>query len=202
MSEQDLELLEMLLDGELSDEHADELRRRIGQDPQMAQAMDRLRGEREVRQQIWRGLEPQEHELATLVSRVRGEIRRDQAWSRRARTLRYVSGLAACIVIGFIFGRFLPYGPNGSKPDRGSGVVFDVGPGPVQEVSDDRSTFNARPRPGEFKVLLTDSLDRVIAEQRFNTLDEAREFTDDLNRLQNRTRPMRVSDTIFRKDQF
>jgi hypothetical protein len=168
--------------------------------------MDRLRAEREVRQQIWRGLEPREHEVATLVSNVQREIRSSEMWSRRARALRYVSGLAACIVIGFIFGRFLPYGPNAPQPDRGSGVVFDSGTGPVQEVADTHAMNGggggARPRPGEFKVLLTDSIGRVIAEQRFNTLDEAREFTDDLNRLQNRTRPIRVSDTIFKKDQF
>lgn len=196
VSEQDLELLESLLDGELPAGEEDSLRQRLSGNPELAQAFDRIRAERELRQQIWQALEPRESDVATLVSGVRAAIRRDEIWTRRARSLRYVSGLAACITVGFLVGRFVPYGPMNS-PDRGSGIVFEPAPGAMAEVSYD-------PTPGRYKVLLTDANGRVIAEQPFNTLSEAREFTDDLKRLQSpqQMRPMRVSDTIFTKDQF
>ncbi len=196
-SEQDLDLLETLLDGEIADEQANALRQRVSGDPELSLALDRIRVERAMRQQIWREMEPQEAQVATLVSGVRAAIQRDEVWSRRQRALRYVSGLAACITLGFLVGRYLPYGPM-QNADPGSGVVFEPQRGPVMEVRDQPSMS------GPFKVLLTDANGRVIAEQPFNTLDEAREFTDDINRLQpgNTMRPMRVSDTIHKKGQF
>lgn len=194
ISEHDLELLETLLDGELPDEQAHALRQRMAADSELAHAMEQVRSDRTMRQQIWRSLEPQEAEVATLVSSVRRAVTRDEVWARRNRALRYVSGLAACILLGFLFGRYVPYGPMNTDE---SGVLIQSSPGPMTQVVDNT-------RLGPFRVLLTDSGGRVIAEQHFSSLDEAQEFTEDLRRLQapNRQRPMRVSDTIFTKDQF
>src|SRR5262245_10159106 len=97
ISEQDLELLETLLDGELPEEQATALRQRVASDPQLSQALDRIRAERAMRQEIWRELQPQETQVAALISGVRSAIRREEVWAKRHRALRYVSGLAACI---------------------------------------------------------------------------------------------------------
>jgi hypothetical protein len=209
--EHDLEQLEALLDGELSvdDEHA--LRERIAAEPALAEALDRLRAQRDLRALVWRAAEPSEARAATLVSSVRGAIRRDQLWDRRLRALRYVSGLAACVALGFLMGRFLPYGATSAN--QGNGIVFETGRGPVQEVVDTRSA-QPQPRTSGFRVLLTDNYGRVIAEQRFDTFNEARDFTEDLRRAQNRynapatrqpqpQQPQpRVSDTFFIKGEF
>ena len=210
-SEHDLEQLEALLDGELSvdDEYA--LRQRIDAEPPLAEAFDHLRAQRDLRSLVWRAAEPNEAKIATLVGSVRGAIKREEVWNRRSRALRYVSGLAACVLIGFMMGRFLPYGATTENP--GNGIVFETGRGPVAEVLDTR-VAPPQPRTSGFKVLLTDNYGRVIAEQRFDTFNEARDFTEDLRRAQNRynaptqrqpqpQQPQpRVSDTFFIKGEF
>ena len=210
-SEHDLEQLEALLDGELTvdDEYA--LRQRIASELGLAEALESLRAQRDLRSLVWRAAEPSQAQVATLVGGVRGAIRREQAQTTRLRALRYVSGLAACIVIGFMMGRFLPYGSATDHP--GNGIVFESTRGPVQEVSDTRAA-QPQARTSGFKVLLTDNYGRVIAEQRFDTFNEARDFTEDLRRAQNRynapAQPQpqpqqpqpRVSDTFFIKGEF
>jgi hypothetical protein len=197
VTEHDLESLEALLDDELPELDMDALRRRVASDPELAATFEAIRAQRSLRQQHWQALEPRDADVATLVSTVRSTIRKQELWAGRQRVIRYVSGLAACITLGFLVGRYVPYGSL-SDPDRGTGVVFQPAPGAMQEV-----TF--RPSQNGYKVLLTDGNGRVIAEQPFRTFDEAREFTEDLGRLQNQSRgvrPMRVSDTIYTKDQF
>jgi anti-sigma factor RsiW len=205
-NEHDLEQLETLLDGELPDHEAAALRARVASEPALAEALDCLRGERDMRALVWRAMEPRDAQVSTVVNNVRAEIRRDEAWNGRLRALRYVSGLAACLVLGFMMGRFLPYG---AAQDQGNGIVYEPGRGPMQEVMDTRP---APARQNGFKVLLTDNFGRVIAEQRFETFNEAREFTDDLRNAQNRyaVPPQRqpqqqqpkVNDTIFIKGEF
>lgn len=194
VSEQDLELLETLLDGELSQSEADALQERLGSDPQLSAVLEQIRAQRDQRRAVFQSAEPQDAEVTALVARVSTAIRREDAWTGRLRALRYVSGLAACITVGFLIGRFMPYGAV--SPD-GNGIVFDAVPGPMQAVS-------YSPVEGPYRVLLTDAYGRVIAEQPFTTLDEAREFTEDLSRSQSpsQVRPMRVSDTIYTKGQF
>ena len=209
-NEYELEQLETLLDGELPDDEAATLRARIASDPALAEALDRLRGERDMRALVWHAMEPRDEQVAALADHVRTEIRRDAVWNKRRRALRYVSGLAACILIGFLMGRFLPYGNTGGR-DGSNGIVFETGRGAMQEVMDTRPV---PPRQNGFKVLLTDNYGRVIAEQRFETFNEAREFTDDLRNAQdryaapaNRQPPQqqqqpKVSDTFFIKGEF
>lgn len=208
-SEHDLEQLEALLDGELSVDEEYALRERMASEPALAEALESLRAQRELRSLVWRAAEPGEAQVAAVVSNLRGAIRRDEVWNSRLRALRYVSGLAACIIIGFLMGRFLPYGTTSEQ--QGNGIVFEAGRGPIAEVMDTR-VAQPQPRTSGFKVLLTDNYGRVIAEQRFDTFNEARDFTEDLRRAQNRysapaqrqpAQPQpRVSDTFFIKGEF
>jgi len=210
-SEHDLDQLETLLDGELTVDEEYALRERIAAEPVLAEAFERLRAQRDLRSLVWRAVEPGEAHVTTLVSNVRGAIRRDQVWNARRRALRYVSGLAACILVGFLMGRFLPYGTT--NENQGNGIVFESARGPIAEVMDTRAA-QAQPRTSGFRVLLTDNYGRVIAEQRFDTFNEARDFTEDLRRAQNRynapatrqpqpQQPQpRVSDTFFIKGEF
>lgn len=212
-SEHDLEQLEALLDGELTVDEEYALRERAAAEPALAEALDRLRAQRDLRSLVWRAAEPNEAQVGTVVSSVRGAIRRDQAWNIRLRAMRYVSGLAACVLVGFLMGRFLPYGTT--NENQGNGIVFETERGPVAEVMDTQPIQpQPQPRTSGFRVLLTDNYGRVIAEQRFDTFNEARDFTEDLRRAQNRynapatrqpqpQQPQpRVSDTFFIKGEF
>lgn len=193
--EHEIELLETLLDGELNDAEATPLRRRIAAEPSLAAEWERLRLGRETRRQAWRAMEPDDAAVAALVSSVRTAVRKDEIWTRRSRALKYVSGLAACLAMGFVFGRFSPMGPD----SNGNGVIFSTPRGSVQEVMDGPS--HPISGTGGYKVLLTDSNGNVLGEQRFPTFDEAREFTRDLGRMQRRNQS-RNSDTMLIKGEF
>jgi hypothetical protein len=194
-NENEIELLETLLDGELADEQADSLRKRIAVEPALAAQWNQLRLNRDARRQAWRTMEPDDAKVAALVSSVRAAVRKDEVWSRRSRALKYVSGLAACLAMGFIFGRFAPTGDD----DAGNGVIFGTSRGTVQEVVD--LPAHAVSGAGGYKVLLTDSNGNVLGEQRFPTFDEAREFTRDLGKMQRRNQS-RNSDTKLIKGEF
>lgn len=101
VSEHDLETLESWLDGELSDEQAESLRKRLAVEPQLAQALDRLRGDRQLRAAAWQGIDPSAGEVDSLIAGVRRSIRKQEIWSTRIRSLRNVSGIAAAIVLLF-----------------------------------------------------------------------------------------------------
>ena len=58
VSEQDLELLETYLDGELSGSEVDALIDRLRTDPALATAMETAKAERQVRMAIWTSCEP------------------------------------------------------------------------------------------------------------------------------------------------
>jgi hypothetical protein len=104
MTENDLEILEGWLDGELPDEQSDQLRRRIAEEPQLAQAVDRLRSERQMRSQCWQVLEPSDAEVETLIANVRRDVQQDEIWNLRLGALRKVSGVAASIAVVFMAG--------------------------------------------------------------------------------------------------
>src|SRR3954447_20497797 len=125
VTENDLETLEELLDGELPVELADQLRRRLSDEPELAQAMDRLRGDRQMRAAMWVSLEPSDKQVESVISSVRREVRKHELWSQRLRMFRSVSGIAAAIVMvftaGWISSRRLQFG---TTPQPGEGVAM------------------------------------------------------------------------------
>lgn len=104
VTEHDLEILEMWLDGELSEEQVVELRKRVSAEPELAQAHERLRSDRQLRTRMWQSLEPADAQVESLISRVRADIRKEEVWSSRFRSLSRVSGIAASIAVVFMMG--------------------------------------------------------------------------------------------------
>jgi hypothetical protein len=100
VSDHDLETLETWLDGELTEEQADALRRRLSTEPALAQIADQLRSDRQLRASAWAGLDSG-GDVEALIARVRRENRKHELWSGRLQTLRQVSGIAAAIVLMF-----------------------------------------------------------------------------------------------------
>ncbi|MGH7176539.1 MAG: anti-sigma factor family protein [Tepidisphaeraceae bacterium] len=210
VNETDLELLETWLDDELSQPESDALRRRLSSEPELACAMDQLRAERDTRQTLFRALEPNDQSVDSLVRSVRASIVRDLVWAERARKLRFVSSAAACLLFGVFagwFGRGLDFSAP-QQPVARNTVSSEIDPEPGQivfppVVNASRGMRTAAPaRRGRFNVTITDDLGRVIGVQPFDTLDEAREFTNDLGKWQSKQRQIRGGNTVLIKDQF
>src|SRR5262245_53586006 len=115
VTENDLEMMEALLDGELPEEQASALRQRMSTEPALAGVMDRLRSDRQLRAKLWQTLEPTAHDSDALINNVRIAVRKDELWGRRVRVLRSVSGIAASLALVFTAGWIsrgkLHYGP-------------------------------------------------------------------------------------------
>jgi anti-sigma factor RsiW len=199
-SETDLELLETYLDGELSPGEVAMLRPRLSAEPELAAAMDQLREQRQLRQHVFclceAEAEVSDDVAVGNVSRaVRAAITRDIVWSGRMRTLRQVSAAAACLIVGLLVGWFA----RGSTPVeptvRPSGIVR----GPTIPSNSNAALVN---RAGGFNVQLTDDTGRVLAVQHFDSLDKAREFSDDLFKWQARQRKVRNGEVRLVGDDF
>src|SRR3954471_1733462 len=117
VSEQDLEQLEAYVDGELSTGEEDALRARRQAEPILAEAMRRVRADRDIRLAVWKGYEPTEASVARLVAKVDAAVDRNTNWSHTLRNLKRVSAAAACIVLGVLIGRV---GDDGSMTPNGT----------------------------------------------------------------------------------
>jgi len=116
VTDTDLELLESYLDDELGAAEADALRKRLSSDPQLSAAMDELRSQRDMRQQFFGAVEPNEASVQRLMQSVRRNVNREIIWAERSRKLGMVGSLAACIMVGFFIGR-ASYTMNRSTPE-------------------------------------------------------------------------------------
>ncbi len=213
LSDADLQILEMELDGELSAEESSQLRKRMSTEPAMFAALEELREQRELRQQVFIALEDSSNATAAaLVTSVRKQITYDRVWSGRMRIIRRVSAAAACIAFG-LFAGWIGRGrmqknsaqPNETSPVAsitpvtGSGtgeLIFQPGAGDIKLVGANTG------RPGGYNVTITDDAGRTIGVQHFNTLNEARQFSDDLGKWQNKQRQMRSGNVKLIGDEF
>jgi anti-sigma factor RsiW len=120
VSDNDLQVLEELLDGELAEAQTQVLRQRLAVEPELAAAMDRLRGDRQLRSRLFTLLEPLEQEVDVQVAQMRREIRREDIWASRVRGLRKITSVAAGIVLVFMAGWIsrerLQVGPAAATP--------------------------------------------------------------------------------------
>ncbi len=184
MSDSDIDLLEMYLDDAMTPEEAEALRRRVAESPGLSEALSRLRDERAARQAVWQALEPNDVEIGRLIGRVRQSIRHREHWTRRWQVFRIGTAAAACLAFGF-FGGWLGRGASPTVDPAGPAVtgVASLPPAGAGNAGHQLDS------PG-FHVVLTDLAGRAVAVQTFDTPEKAREFVEDVDRMQNRqTRP-------------
>jgi len=182
MSEDDLLLLETYLDGELADEgEVQAVVRRLGDDAAFAAAFEQISSQRQVRQEAFRVMERDEVTASAtsgtadwLARSLNQAAVREVVWASRLRILKTVSALAACLIVGLGVGWYVR-GEDNPIPYREENPQV----APVSYES-----------PG-FKVAITDDTGRILAEQRFDTLNQAREFSNDIVRYQTRQRQTR-----------
>ena len=173
VSEQDLEQLESYVDGELTTTEEDALRARMAIEPMLAETMKAVRADREIRMAVWRGYEPSEDAIRRLVARVDAAVDRNTVWAYRLRAIRRASAVAACVVFGILLGRvgnqgaLIPGAPDPSSVAQTTGL-----PGAPTMVSTN---------PVEYPIYSQDG--RPVAMQRFQSVREAQDFVEELNRF-------------------
>jgi hypothetical protein len=123
------------------------------------------------------------------------------AWSGRVRILRQLSAAAACLIVGVLVGWFGHSRNQSAQPmasDSASRITFPDNGNSATLVSNSPS----RNGSGGFNVQITDDTGRVLGVQHFDTLHDAREFSNDLSRWQARQRQMRSGDIRLIGDDF
>ena len=150
----DIELLEAFLDGELTAGQGEGLRTRLANEPKLAGEFKQLEAERKLRAEMFSSLEGGEE---AVVERALSQI--DVQHERRlqvARRWRFAMAAAALIIIGFMVGWM---GAIGGKS-------------------------NAIASEPPYRVEILDESGQVMAVQKFQSLDKAREFSNDLQQWQ------------------
>ena len=105
MEDGDVELLEAMLDNELSAQDREALEGRLTKEPKLVAELEQLRNERKLRAEMFSSLEGGEE---AVVERILGKVAPRATGFR----LRYAMAAAACVVIGFLIGWI---GGTGSK---------------------------------------------------------------------------------------
>ena len=187
MVDDDLELLESFADRALPAAEMAALRTRLAVEPELASALEGILVEQQWRTQLFASLEPTIDETNRFANRVLASLPRR---SRIFRPLRVAIGIAACIAISFFAGWQL--GGKGktvaNAPPDHNAVRVAVGPKVEAIVS--------------YQVALTDGAGKVTAVQNFDSLEKAREFSQDLGQWQERQRQMQEGAAIVVADRF
>jgi len=189
VSEQDLELLETYLDNELAGDEMDQIRARLKSEPALAIALEQLTRDRQLRHQVFFALDRESAATARAATESIGRSLsqaavREVTWGNRRQIFRHACAAAACIVVGLLVGWF-----GRERADLSARqTTIDRS---VPSNSDTMMVSNdATPGDG-FNVAITDDRGRILAQQHFGTLNEARQFSNDLLRWQTRQREMR-----------
>ncbi len=188
VSENDLELLETYLDGELGTQEVDALIDRLRLEPSLAAAMDALKGEREVRNCIWQSCEPDDELVSGLMHRVERRIDNHWAWSRRLAKLRMVSGAAACLFVGVMVG-WLGHGRN--TPAELPIVSAPQSAAPAQNVMADAVKPTPRVAPVPMDLPIVDAYGRVVA---YEHVEPDRE--EELQKLREGAEPVPANNVV------
>jgi len=204
LSEADLELLDSYLDDELPPEQAEALRKRLSTETELTEAMDQVRFERDARMQFFSALEPDKGAVDRLVDGICRKVDRELLWTRRARALRSVSSIAACLLVGFFGGYVFRGTPTatqnaGFSPSQPQSVANGVSANREIVFPDNNNRIPAVPTmprnganaPGSsqlvgYEVKLTDDAGNVVGVQRFPTYEQARDFLNDVTRTRGR----------------
>jgi anti-sigma factor RsiW len=244
VSDEELELLDRYLDGDLGEAEAVGLEARLHADAELSAELAKLREYRGLRAEAFAALEPSDVESQQLNWFVRGALhqqarqdqRRDGGAGRSAGLAfpvvaswtRTLSRIAAVLLVGIGIGyavRGPSVGPKGPVAGSGGVAARTPVPGGIDLTSDGPPVFVSeaqrtvagfagpngavttvarpvQPAAGGYQVALTDQDGRVVAVQQFRSLQEAREFTADLQKWQQRYRQVQNSGVRLVGDDF
>jgi anti-sigma factor RsiW len=208
LSEQDEELLEAYLDDALSHDEVERTARRLADEPALAAELDALRQQRRVRAAAFASLEPTEAEASAFAASVVRGIHRERMKFRMSWVTRLSGAAAACILMGlgggwYLWGRSAP----------SSVVQSPVTPVAVNTQNNSASTGNARGQiqfgnmanelpAAPYQVELTDDHGTVVAVQKFDKLEEAQHFAQDLGQVEERRQDVQNGHVTLVSDHF
>jgi anti-sigma factor RsiW len=189
----DLELLELHLDAALNERDAESLRARLASDPDLLASLNTLREERALRRALFTALEPDVATADTFAKRVCKLTCAPSRPTADRRGFAYAAIAAAALVaIGF-FGRGLVDSLGNRDPAAGS----------IRTVTRDHNTGGVQLQEVQtYQVTLRDDAGRVVAVQRFDSLEKAQEFAADLSRWQGKNDRLASSQFVVTKDRF
>lgn len=188
LSDRDLELLERYLDGDLAGSEAEDVRRRVAGDPMWGGALEGLREERSARMLVWRAMEGTRADGQRVAEHVIVQARRQELRRRVFRAARGPAVAAACIAF-FVAGWFVRGQAVAGSPDKGGSAINLPG---AREASGADGA----------QVALTDENGNIVAAQRFNSIDQARDFADDLIRWRAKHQQIKKGQIIRVADEF
>lgn len=222
LSDQELELLDRYLDDDLTDAEAIGLEARLKGDGEVSAELAKMREFRSLRAQAFASLEPSDVESQQLQWYVRGALHQQQTASIPIRAAdrvgRWAGGLsrvAAVLAVGFVVGYGIRGNPastgpalvTSSKPQPGAIDLTQPGPPLVFGTNGAGAgtgvvqVANPLGQPA-YEVSLTDQAGNVVATQRFRTLQEAREFANDLGKWQQKHRQVQTNGVRLVGDDF
>ncbi len=185
VSDEDLELLEAYLDGELPGSEGDALIDRLRTEPALASAVATLRDERAARATAWLSYEPSQDSVDRLIGRVERKVDNHYSWSNRLSKLRIVSGVAACILVGVFMG-YAGRGRNQPNLSPGQGAV-------AQGTSVITAGTSSN---GSVEVPIVDEYGRIVAVQRFASAGEAQQFVEEMRQFQQKQEQIHAGENI------
>ena len=126
-------------------------------------------------------LEPSPEEASVVAGRIMRAARAHELRSRIWRAGRWAGAAAACVLAGFLL--------RGAFPHQGAGPTAG-GPGvQIEPVS-------------SYQVTLRDGAGRVVAVQRFDSLDKAQEFAADLAQYHSASTRLAGGQFVVHADRF
>ncbi len=227
-SDRDTELLDRYLDNDLTDAEAIGLEARLQTDDGMSAELARMREYRSLRAEAFASLEATETESQQLQWYVRGALhQQSRALSQTTtpaagislfgRVSQWAGGLsrvAAVLAVGLIAG----YGLRGttingvspvsqSQPVALNPGMLDQPTGFIPERTLAAGMAGVMPVGGQvvpagYDVALSDQFGNVVTTRRFSTLQEAREFTNDVAKWQQRHRQVQTNGVRLIGDDF
>jgi hypothetical protein len=212
-NEQDEEILEAYLDDALSTDEVERIVRRLADDPALAAGLDALRQQRRARAAVWETLAPTEAEASVFAASVIHRIHRQRMIRRMSWATRLGGAAAACILMGLgggwaMWGRpaaqtAQPITPVAVNTTMNSNSATNNSPGNDSQGQIhfvDNST-NQLPA-GTYQVELTDDSGKVLAVQKFNKLEEAQHFAQDLGQVVARQQDVQNGHVTLVSDHF
>jgi anti-sigma factor RsiW len=170
VGDEDLELLEAYLDDALAEAEVQRLRDRLAGEPAMASALKMLREERAHRQAFFASIDPTPAEVDGLVGSIKRQALRRRWFRDPRRVLQAMGAMAACVIVGALLGQLYVAHPGGQPANER--VVTPIN----------------REGAKVYEVEVTDDFGNVIAVQQFKDPRQAREFLDDLKKVQQQKR--------------
>ncbi len=183
MDDLTLRTLEAHLDGALDGADDAALLDRLRIEPELADAVGRLRAERALRGALWAANEPTPVAVMRLTSHLDEAIHHARRGAFWGAVSRWGTTVAACILMGIWIGNSVM---RDGTPIAGPSVAGIAGAGGSVVAGGGGDGV-----PSGYHVTLVDDRGQVEAVQRFPTLEQAREFANDFGQWQDRRQQVR-----------